>query len=166
MRGVRDEVSDVSSKLRTLTLSRSETPTTTTTAAGTDSPARRRLRAALASSQGVEVSPPPAPARRVAKLSDPATAAEDETLVLRTGAKVSGKYAVVTAFYRKPKLRFEIYVQSTCVTHEIVMTHADVETAPDEASRLAVAHTVVSDLSFDEFGKVVLGASVPAIWCS
>ena len=95
--------------------------------------------------------------------ADGAAVAEPETaeLVLRTGAKVSGKYAVVTAYYLKPKLRFEIYVQSTCTTHEIVITHADVEASPP-----ACARAVVKDLLFDERGKVVLGPSVPAVWCS
>ena len=147
-------------KAASLILSGGDAPVSTTS-----SPARRRLRAALASSYSVETSPPPAPAKMSSAVG--AAAAEPEAeLVLRTGAKVSGKYAVVTAYYLKPKLRFEIYVQSTCTTHEIVMTHADVEASPDAESRLGCARAVVSDLLFDERGKVVLGPSVPAVWCS
>jgi rRNA-processing protein FCF1 len=91
---------------------------------------------------------------------------DGEQTLLRFGKKIAGRYALITAYYKKPKLRFVVYMSSSCSKMILTCVHEEIErldpSSTEEVRRIVKA--VASDLSFDDSGKLQFGANVPAVW--
>lgn len=101
-----------------------------------------------------------------------------EQSLLRFGKKLDEKYVLITVYYRKPRLRFVVYVAEDCARHVLVCTHREVEEAEEEDENeedekvsaeflkrhKTLIERIASEIYFDRDGKIAFSESVPATW--
>merc|ERR1711908_176555 len=148
----------------------SEFAKATDRAAGATSPAnvnastpRRRLASAVSAAKSLQIEKMSEVVRldsaRVTGRIDAA-----EVVIARFGKKISGRYALVTAYYKKPTLRFVVYLSETCHKYELTCVHKAMEDSCDETKldsreNAALVRMVANGLEIDKSGKLVFAAN-------
>eukprot|EP00750_Incisomonas_marina_P030143 INCI7306.1.p2 GENE.INCI7306.1~~INCI7306.1.p2 ORF type:complete len:150 (-),score=29.23 INCI7306.1:263-712(-) len=90
----------------------------------------------------------------------------EEKVVSRFGKKLSGKYVLVTAYYKKPNLRFVVYVSESSSKYELTCVHKDISDKETHDLDPDLIKMVAHGLGFDATGRLMFGPDVPAIWKS